>query len=420
MKTAIKNFWGNEFYQGGVFITVGSFIVNGLNYLFSVFAAKSLGPKGFGEVSALLSYISVFSLPFTILSYLVIQKISAAGSNRLEYAISLEHLFIEKTKKLIVVSLPLLIFAPLLQRITNLSSISSYSMIPLVIFALLASFYIAATQGLRLFLLSTIILIGTAFFKLLGSFLAYVGIDGISTIILFLIISALFSAASCYLVFHNQVKHRSELPVKKIQKSILSILLSRQFVLSALSVIGISLFGTIDVIFVKKFFSAEVAGIYSSWSLLSKAILYAVGPLISVSFIFFSSKETQKNQRRVLFYSLIILALLMMVSYIGYTRFSIILINLFFGSGFYALIPYLGMASIFGSLYAGLSYINNYLLSKKSLGALVLPAALPFYALGLFFIPKRIKAIIQLSIGFSLLILIIFACCLYIFRTKRA
>ncbi len=415
---AIKNLWSNEFYQGGIFLTAGSFIVNAFNYLFSVFTAKSVGPRGFGEITALISYMSIFSLPFTILSTIIIQKISAAGINRKTYALPLEYLFISKTRRILLFCLPLLLLIPFIPRFTNLSPLSSYSLIPLISLSFLSSFYLAANQGLRLFFLVTVIAIGTAILKFSGSFISYLGVDGVAVIVIFILISTLFSAIASYILFHKKVQHNSDGVTKRIEKSIFSILLSRQFLIFALSVTGISLFGTIDIIFVKKFFSAEIAGIYSSWSLLSKIILYAIGPLISISFIFFSSSETKKDQKNVLFFSFILLILVGIGSYIVYTRFAIFLINLFFGNGFYALIPYLGMASIFGSLYAALTYINNYFLSKKSFAAVILPATLPFYALGLFIIPKQIEIIMQLTIGFSIFIVTVYTIFLYIIRDR--
>ncbi|MBI3366123.1 hypothetical protein HY041_00650 [Candidatus Roizmanbacteria bacterium] len=416
MKKTLKSLWSNEFYQGGIVLTAGSFIVNFLNYLFSVFTAKSVGPRGFGEITALISYISIFSLPFTILSTIIIQKISAAGTNRKTYALLLEHLFISKTRNIFLFCLPLLISIPFIPQFTNLSPLSSYSLILLIVLSFLSSFYLAANQGLRLFFLATVITIGTAVFKLAGPFLSYLGIDGTTVIIFFLLLSALFSAITSYILFHKKISHNSNEVVKRVGKSIFSILLSRQFLIFALSVTGISLFGTIDIIFVKKFFLPEIAGIYSSWSLFSKIILYAVGPFISISFIFFSSTETKMQQKNTLLISLVVLLCIGVMSYLVYTNFAGALVEVFFGNRFNAVIQYLGMASVFGSLYTALTFINNYFLSKKSLAALILPIGLPIYVFELFAIPKRIESVMQLTIMFSFLVMFIY---ILIFFTRR-
>ncbi len=413
MKTVIKNVWSNEFYQGGIVLISGSVIINILNYLFNFLAARSLGPSGYGEVTALLSYIAITSLPFAILSTIIIQKISAAGVNRTTYAASLEQLFIEKAKKLLLLFSPLLIFIPFLTQLTNLSSISSYCLVPLIILSFLISFYNAANQGLRLFFLAMIIATGTTALKFLGALLTYFHIDGITTIIFFLFISALFSLVLSYLLFHKKTK-QNYTKIRKIEKTVFSILLSKQFLIFTLSVTGISLFGTIDIIFIKKFFSPEMAGIYSSWSLFSKIIFYAVNPLISLSFIFFSSTETKNQQKRTLIVSLIFLLFIGLASYFVYTNFAHMLVAIFFGDRFNPVTQYLGKASIFGSLYTAMIFINNYFLSKKNLAALILPLGLPIYVATLFMIPKEIDQIMQLTIMFSFFIIFLYL--LYFFQ----
>lgn len=416
MKTVIKNLWSNEFYQGGFVITIGSFIVNFLNYLFNFFAAKSLGPKGYGEITALISYLSIFSLPFAIISTIIIQKVSAAGINRKTYALSLECLFVSKTRRILLFCAPLLFFIPFIPRLTNLSPLSSYILIPLIILSFLSSFYLAANQGLRLFLLTTIVAIGAATFKFTGSFLSYFGVDGITVIVIFLFLSTFFSTILTYLIFHNKTSQTIHTIGKRIEKSIVSILLSRQFLIFALSVTGISLFGMIDIIFVKKFFSPEIAGIYSSWSLFSKIILYAVGPFISLSFIFFSSSETKMQQRNTLLISFVVLLFIGVASYFIYTNFASILITVFFGHRFDSVAQYLNLASIFGSVYTALIFINNYFLSKKSLAALILPLGLPLYMTALFIIPKRIDYVMFLTIAYSILVIILY---ILVFFTRR-
>jgi len=276
MKKILSTLWSNEFYQGGVVLTAGSFIVNFLNYLFNFFAAKSLGPKGFGEITALISYLSIFSLPFTILATIIIQKISAAGIDRKTYAVLLEDLFVSKLKKMLFFCIPFIFFIPLFPQLTNLSPLSSYNLILLTVLSFFSSFYLAANQGLRLFFLATLTAVGAVILKSAGSFLTYVGIGDITLVQIFLFLSTLFSTIATYFIFHRNTIQKIHSIRKRIEKSVVSILFSRQFLIFSLSVAGISLFGTIDIIFVKKFFSPEIAGIYSSLSLFSKIILYAV------------------------------------------------------------------------------------------------------------------------------------------------
>lgn len=408
MKKFMRSVWNNEFYQGGIVLTLGGFIVNLMNYFFSFLTAKSLGPNGFGEVTALLSYVSVISLPISVLTSIIIQKISAAGVTRTQYALSLEHLFVSKTRNILLIVIPLLLIIPLLPRLTNLSFLSSYILVPLLILSFLGSFYGAANQGLRLFFLITCFSIGAAAFKLTGAVVTFFGVHSILVILIFLLISALFSFITSYILFHTKSGKNNNQSIRKIERSIFSIFFSKQFLLFAFSISGLALFGTIDILFVKKFFSAEVTGIYSSWSLLAKIILYAVGPLISLSFIFFSSTDTEKKQKMSLFIAMVSLVIIGFISYFIYTRYAIVVINLFFGNRFDAVIQYIGLASIFGSLYAAITFFNNYFLSKKSLASLILPFGLPIYISFLIFIPRHLFNIMELNIYFSASVICIY------------
>ena len=69
----IKRIWSNEFYQGGIIFTLASFVTSFMNYLFNVFAARGLGPSGYGEITTMFSYIAISSTPLAVLTTTIIQ-----------------------------------------------------------------------------------------------------------------------------------------------------------------------------------------------------------------------------------------------------------------------------------------------------------------------------------------------------------
>ena len=75
MMKLLKKLWANEFFQGGFFLTSSSFTINVLNYFFNLLAARTLGPSGFGEITAFFSYNNIFSVPILVVTLVLIQKI---------------------------------------------------------------------------------------------------------------------------------------------------------------------------------------------------------------------------------------------------------------------------------------------------------------------------------------------------------
>ncbi len=395
-----KKHWKNEFFRGGVFLTISSTLINILNYFFNFLAARLLGPSGFGEISTLFSYLCITAVPIAVLTTLIIQKVSSV-KNRLTYARSLEDFFWLKINNWWFLIIIAFLLTPIIPRITNLSNITAYIFFPLIILSFLSSFYSAAFQGLRFFFLFSVIQVGMAIIKLLGPILVAVGIDGLVTVILFLSLSSLMTMVVTKFFFHQKTKEIQFQPTVQIERRLINILTRPQVFITGISMLSLILFNNLDVIFVKKFFLATDAGIYSSWSLFAKIILYIISPLSSISFVFFASKKDPAQNNKTLMTLLMFLTIVGLVSFIGYSLFAPVIIGILFGNKFNAAIPYLSLASIFGSFYAAISFINYYFLAKKSRLALLLALFIPFYILFLFLIPRQLIQIMRLNIIFS-------------------
>jgi O-antigen/teichoic acid export membrane protein len=410
MRSTVKKIYANEFLKGGVFLTTGSFLANILNYLFNVIAGRSLGPSGYGELATFFSYSIIVSVPLTVVSTILIQRISAAGENRFVQAYRYEVFFIEKIKKIWPFFLILIVFEPFIPRLTNLSPITGYSLIPFLLLSFPTTFFTASFQGLRLFALFSLYSLLTTFIKFLGAVLVGAGFGGIATIMTLLYASVIFMIVAGHLALrqNNTFKKNSG---HSTDKKLRYILRDKQFITTTLSILAITLFNNIDIIFVKKYFLPSDAGIYASWSLFSKIILYTITPLISVSFVFFSGRQEQNKETQTIKASLIGLTVVAIGSLIVYSFFGNFLVSMFFGDKYKTVIPYLSKASLFGSFYTGIYFINNYLLAKKNSGALLLPIGVTFYIVTLFLFPKNIAQVVDLttySSGLMLAILVLF------------
>lgn len=400
-KEKVLKLVNNPFIQGSMLYTGASFLTSILNYFFNISVGRILGPVGYGEITALFSYIVILSVPISVITTIIIQKIGDREKDNATYTSALETWFLKKmSDKWYLFVLPLLLI-PFIPRITNLTPIVGYSLIPLVLLAFIAGFYDGALQGLHMFMAFSVIGILVVVIKLLGVVITFGSFSTIDIIIFFLILSGIAKLAISKIAFNQKKQNSDQTPNKKI----MHLLSDKQLWYTTLSLLSVNILNNGDVIFAKKFLSAYDAGIYSSWSLFAKIFFYAVGPILSVSFIFFTNKKEQTKHKKVLYISIVGLIISSIIGYIIYTYFSSLVIGLFFGNRFNKVIPYLSSASIFGALYVALLYFNNYYLAKKSIYSLNLTFLMPFYLIGLLLIPKNLSAIINLNIIFSLVVI---------------
>src|SRR3990167_9226564 len=340
----------NEFVSGGIIVTASSLVVNFFNYLFQSIIARTLGPQGLGEIAALFSYAIVFAVPLGVISTLVIQKIGASEEKGIEIARGIEHYFILKVKKMAPFFIALFFLTPFISRITNLSPITSYFFIPFLFLTFVSLFYSSLLQGLRFFWAFSIFAVIAGGIKLLGAISTFFKVP---SPLGFTISIVLFSLLSGFILSYKYIHNhflKNKIISQLYDKNISSILSSKVFIITLLSIGAITALNNLDVILVKKMLDAHSAGLYASWSLLAKIILYLSTPLISVSFVYFTGNSHKKSQQKVMIYFLV------------------------------------GMIAIFSGLYLFYFYniiffINNFFLAKKSLFALLLPFCLPFFLL---------------------------------------
>lgn len=337
-----------------------------------------------------------------VFSTLIIQKIGANYLNRYQYILALENWFFSKLKKFWYFFIPVIIITPFMPKITNLSLIPAYVIFPSLIVSVISYFYYASLQGLRLFFWTSLISTVAVLFKLGGALAVSLGIDGIATIIVFLVAGGFFCLFLSIRVLHRYIKQKKSAVFLKFEQRILKVITDRQVIVTGLSILAMTVFNNFDIIFVKKYFPAAEAGIYSSWVLFAKIILYAVGPIIQVSFIFFATTRDAKKQDLTLKLSLIVLVIVGLAGYFFYNYFGQFIIDLFFGTKFDAVIPYLRYAAVFGSFFTAINLLNYFFLAKGAKQAITLAVLTPFYVIGFFIIPRNLMAVINLNIGFSI------------------
>jgi len=409
MKTSLAPFLNklksNVFFQGGVWLTAASFAGNFINYLFSVLTGRALGPEGYGEISAMFSYTVLITFPVGVLGALLIQKIGNSEDSD-EYTASIL-LWAKKkaTQWWYLLLLPILV-TPFVPSLTNLSPYASYTLVVVVIVTLIGSLYDGIFQGKHLFAMFSIISIVAVLIKLMGGVLAFY----YEPLLVFPLAAIMISGIVKVVWSHIYLTHKIQLTrhTREINKRVRDLLVDRQFWLTLLTSAGIIGLSNIDIIFVKKMFSAEHAGLYSAWSLFAKIILYLIGPILSLSYVFFSSRKNKHLHKLVLSLTISGMMVVSFIMYQIYDDYPQTIIHLIFGSRFDLLIPYLDWAALFGSAYVLIMFFNNYYLAKGSRVAMILPFAIIIYIASLFVWGKDIYTVMMINVGFSISVVIVY------------
>jgi len=167
------------------------------------------------------------------------------------------------------------------------------------------------------------------------------------------------------------------------------------------------------MMFAKKFFTSEMAGLYGAWNLLAKIVLYAGGPLGGLSFIYFSNQSYKKQHKKSLIFivaGVIIVGILMFITYLIYGS---LIIRLLFNKSYYAIINYLPQAAIFGCLYSLISIINGFFLANNSRKSLIIALLFPVYFFSLILFGRSFFGLINLNLIFATIIFALYFVALF-------
>ena len=406
MKQTFNKLRSNAFVQGGFFFTVSNLLVGLINYFFNFLAGRALGPVGYGEIAALFSYLVILNIPIGVVGMLLIQKIGAAEDPE-SYTVALQKWLKIKLKRWWFMFVILLAVTPFVPRLTNLSPIAGYALPLLLVLSMLGAFYSGAIQGLHLFVWFSVLSLLGAVIKLGGSLLAIAGFGGLHSVILMIVLSTIITFVIGVIIFQKHVRRKiADVPEK--MKRIRDIFKDRQLWYTAGATGILTLLNNIDIIYVKKMFSAEEAGIFGAWALFAKMILYAIGPLLTLSFIFFTSKKNEKYHHAVFIGAFLLFIIGGIGVNLGYGMFGRLMIESLFGDKFLSLYPYIEWAALFGTGYVMMMFMMNYFLAKKSFVSLVPAILFPIYLAGLFFYADQLVKVMYVDTIYTFATITIF------------
>ena len=323
---------------------------------------RMLSVQTFGEMNALFSLTMIFGVPFaSITNYLAknVSRYYAVGKEK-----QANDLIIRNYRNLFIVGcIIVIVLTPFSGFIAAALKIKSLVPIILFILSILVSLVLPINTG---------ILQGIQNFRYLSFFFAGTGISkyilcvalvaigmGLNGIMIGTILSTLLIA---YISFIPISKHlgRGRDTVSSQDRDSLSIIIP-----IILANLAFALFTQSDIVLVKYFFTPQEAGIYSSASVLGKAVMYLPGAIVISLFpMVASNKALNKGTIH-----LIVKALAITVSLSGCGALILYLfperiISLFFGERFASAAAITGMFAVAMMPLAVIMIIMNYNIAK--------------------------------------------------------
>lgn len=404
----IKRLSRNDFIKGGILFTSISFLVSICNYIFNLILARGFSLSIYGEYMTALSYFAVLTVPFSALNIIVLNKLSKTKvENRATLAMSIEKYILSSILKFkwhilfILTAISILFYFK-----TNLSSLTIGFILSSLFLNVYSIFYSATIQAYKKFLIAGLFPLSIAIFKIVSGFFIINSYPTLLSLYLFLILVNIFTIyIGSRLLRYKQKINKNLIKLKSPQ----SYIRSKQIVLSTISMLGIIGMLNMDLIFVKKFFDSDQAGLYAAISLMGKIILYATGPLSLVAVTFFSGSENKQNRNKILLFTALLYVLVGIVASIVYWLFSNLVVSLIFGSKFLVISQYIWLSAIFGTLYSLVNLFAQFGISKLRTFASFSVLGLILQVIGLYFIHRSFYDVLIINISIMILMVIIYS-----------
>ncbi|EKD42911.1 MAG: hypothetical protein ACD_72C00535G0007 [uncultured bacterium] len=401
----IKRLLSDSFVKNNIFYLTGSILIGAFNYLFYPVLGRLLTSTEFGEVQTLVTILSLATLFITIFGSATINIVANSTDD------SERNSIISQFRKLItgialILAISLAILSPWLKNFFHFTSIYTFillaALIPLNIPNILRTSFL---QGKKQFYTTSINGVTLALGKLLASaafVLIGLRVGGV-------LLGILFAQVVSLIYLYKKTNHDLILSSFKTTKLTKRLLTETAYGTLILAVAFVTtFFTTADVLFAKRFFSPEEAGLYSGIATVARIIFFISSPVVSV--LFASVMIDNKAENSKLFKkAFIIMSILGLIPLIIFSLWPEMMIKILMGQKYIYkshLLPYMGLALFLASINNAL--FMYYLALRKKFIAIIAVAGVGLTLIMSFLLPKSFENIILSFTAGSIFILLIF------------
>ena len=360
----LKKLAQHPFVRGSMIFTIATFVVNVLSYVFNLLIARGMSLTQYGEYSSSISYLSLLAVPFGTLGLIVIKKIGSVPQvDRTSYLNTFENKFFQFIRKYIIHSIIFsLIIILLMTTRGNLQLNTSIFVILAIWSTLFFTFYGSILLAFKEFWQSGVIQVIQGILKVVLGGLVIFLLPRLDLLYASLLLSTILGINLTKRSLPQNKPSAKEAKIPNMK----NIVFNLEYYLPLITSLGTIGMINIDLILVKKFFPADEVGFYAAISLLGKIILYVSTPITAVAYTFFTGQENSAQKKKIFLLSAGGLVGIGLVSVLGYSLFSHLIVSIIFGNKFSTIHSMLTLAAIFGSAYSLMSIFSQYLLSVRS------------------------------------------------------
>ena len=360
-----------KFFSASSIIFAGSFVVNILNYVFTLIMSHMLGIDAFGEVAAMISLLTIIVVPASALSMLMTREIAFRDAIDRDEARNLflflrKHVFIAAAGFWVL----FLAIAPLLSYFLHIP----YTLF--VVFSFLLPFSAAGAlqsgtlQGLQEFFTISKQNVFGAVIKLIVAILLVLAGFSVLGVIVALV------CAQCATWLFGFLATRRSLNIKKDieHQSVDSQSLKLFFSITLATTFLLALMSNTDLLLAKHFLPGTLAGEYGGLFTLGNIIIYGIGAFTTVLLPMASAAKAhgKGGERRILHLSISVIAVAAFVAWALFSIFPTVVVSLLFGSRYLLIAPVLGRYAIAEGFIAISIALINYFVAIRNTSFLYL------------------------------------------------
>lgn len=339
--------------RAGMVVFVGIAAANAANYVFNFAAARSLGPRSYGDVAALTTLTGLIGLPLAAIQFVVARDVArlTIAQGRTAVAGYVGRALAGVAVAAAAATVLFLLLVPVLHRVLHIQSTLALAITALLTTcAFIAPVFLGAAQGLQRFgILAASIAVGPLIRipLLAGALAAGWGVAGA--------MAATFAAGVVGVVIPAAFLGRRYIARPQAVR-----IASRSRVHSVgpvlVGVLAITALSTDDVIVAKAVFDSHTAGIYSSASLIGRVLLYLPGAIVTVLLPKVASRAAlNRSTRDILEASLIVTSIFCAIGCLIYAVFGAQVVRIVFGPTYS---DAQGLLWMFGLAMTGYALLN--------------------------------------------------------------
>lgn len=344
-------------FSGSAIMIVGSNLANFFAYIYHLVIGRMLGPSLFGELAAIISLISLFTVTFNFFGLVVVKFVSAAKESEREALLA----WFVKSAMLfgLIVGVIALILSPTLGNFLKVENKILFLIGPMLFISATTLVFRSFLQGVMRFkevvLITNSELIGRLILGIIFIGLGYSVFGAIVGILVAMFTTLVFA---WYLLKDYDFKANISgiVSTRKVVGYAFPILIT--------SFATTSIFST-DLLLVKHYFSAHNAGIYASMSALGKIIFFGSAPVGAVMFPMISKRHARgQGYKKIFLLSLGLVTAISAGILLVYFLLPELMVNILYGSSFIDAAKNLAWFGLFMSIFSISSLIVSFFLSK--------------------------------------------------------